>query len=124
MSIFDFSEEKEYLRKLVVAGYYDTKEAIEQIVDNDNELLALHYLSKANSYFVTLESYVRSKEDLYRNEYSQLVDAFTEIYKEALDCVRDNHSHQHTVIYFNEFKEKLYPVLGYVDSNLDLELNN
>lgn len=124
MSIFDFSEEKEYLRKLVVAGYYDTKGAIEQIVDNDNELLALHYLSKANSYFVTLESYVRSKEDLYRYEFTQVVKAFTEVYEESLDCVRDNHSHQHTLINFDQFKEKLHPVLGYVDSNLDLELNN
>ncbi|UXV31719.1 hypothetical protein PYH58_12085 [Mammaliicoccus sciuri] len=124
MSIFEMSEEKEYLRNLVVTGYYDTKKAIRQVVDNDNEILALHYLSKANSYFVTLESYVRSKEDLYRYEFIQAVDAFNNVYKEALNCVRDNHSHQHTVIYFNEFKEKLYPVLGYVDSNLDLELNN
>ncbi|WP_145437711.1 hypothetical protein [Staphylococcus haemolyticus] len=124
MSIFDISEEKEYLRKLVITGYYDTKKAIDLIVKNDNENLALHYLSKANSYFVTLESYVRSKEDLYRDEFVQATDVFNEIYKEALDCVQDNHSHQHTVIYFNQFKEKLYPVLGYVDSNIDLELNN
>lgn len=120
MSIFDISEEKEYLRKLIVTGYYDTRKAIDQIVDNDNEILALHYFSKANSYFVTLESYVRSKKDLYRDEFVQAVDAFTDVYKEALDCVRDNHSHQHTVIYFDRFKEKLYPVLGYVDSNIDL----
>lgn len=124
MSIFDISEEKEYLRKLVITGYYDTMKAIEQITDNDNEALALHYLSKANSYFVTLESYIRSKEDLYRDEFVQAVDAFGNVFKEALDCVRDNHSHQHTVIYFNQFKEKLYPVLGYIDSNLDLEINN
>lgn len=124
MSIFDISEEKEYLRKLVVTGYYDTKEAIDQIVDNRDGILALHYLSKANSYFETLESYIRSKEDLYRYEFVQAVDAFTEVYKEALDCVRNNHSHQHTIINFNQFKEKLYPVLGYIDSNLDLELNN
>ena len=124
MSIFDISEEKEYLRKLVINGYYDTKKAINLIVDNNNEFLALHYFSVANSYFVTLESYIRSKENLYRCEFVQAVDAFTEVYKEALDCVRDNHSHQHTLISFDYFKEKLYPVLGYVDSNLDLELNN
>lgn len=124
MSLFDISEEKEYLRKLVITGYFDTREAIDSIVDGKDEALALHYLSKANSYFVTLESYVRSKEDLYRHEFTQAVDTFTELYKEALDYIRDNHSHQHTVIYFDQFKEKLYPVLGYIDSNLDLKLNH
>lgn len=124
MSIFDFSEEKEYLKNLVVTGYVDTKKAISQIVEKDNGLLALHYLSKANSYFVTLESYVRSKEDLYRDEFVYAVEAFTQVYKEALDCVRDNHSHQHTLIYFYEFKNSLYPVLGYIDSHIDLENND
>ncbi|WP_088811456.1 hypothetical protein [Staphylococcus argenteus] len=124
MCIFDFSEEKEYLRKLVVTGYFDTKKAISQIVEKDNELLALHYLSKANSYFVTIESYVRNKEDLYRDEFVYAVEAFTQVYKEALDCVRDNHSHQHTLIYFDEFKHALYPVLGYIDSHIDLDIND
>ncbi|MGW7965301.1 hypothetical protein ACWEVA_03975 [Staphylococcus xylosus] len=120
----DISEEKEYLRKLVLNGYFDTRKAIDLIIDTNKEDLALHYFSKANSYFVSLESYVRSKEDLYRDEFVHAVDAFTEVYKEALDCVRDNHSHQHTVIYFNQFKEKLYSVSGCIDLNLDLELNN
>ncbi|MCM3071696.1 hypothetical protein M3559_03395 [Staphylococcus equorum] len=105
MSLFDISEEKEYLRKLVVTCYYDTKKAIDQVVNNDNEILALHYFSKANSCFATLESYIRSKEDLYRYEFVQAVDAFNEVYEEALDCVRDNHPHQHTVIYFNQLKK-------------------
>ncbi|REI31484.1 hypothetical protein [Staphylococcus felis] len=124
MNAFNFSEEQDYLKKLVLTGYFDTKKAIDQIVENDNEWLALHYLSKANSYFVTLESYIRSKENLYRYEFVQVIDAFTEVYKEALDCVRDNHSHQHTLIYFDNFKEKLYPVLSYVGSDLDLEIND
>ncbi|MBA8761751.1 hypothetical protein [Staphylococcus coagulans] len=124
MNAFNFSEEQDYLKKLVLTGYFDTKKAIDQIVENDNEWLALHYLSKANSYFVTLESYIRSKENLYRYEFVQVIDAFTEVYKEALDCVRDNHSHQHTLIYFDSFKEKLYPVLSYVGSGLDLEIND
>ncbi|UXR70264.1 hypothetical protein MUA26_03800 [Staphylococcus sp. IVB6246] len=123
MTTFNFSEEQEYLRKLAVTGYLDAKEAVDQLVENDNETLALQYLSKANSYFLTLESYVRSKENLYRSEFSQAVEAFTEVYKEALDCVRDNHSHQHTLIYFNQFKEKLYPVLGLVNSDIDLDLD-
>lgn len=124
MNAFNFSEEQDYLKKLVLTGYFDTKKAIDQIVENDNKWLALHYLSKANSYFVTLESYIRSKENLYRYEFVQVIDAFTEVYKEALDCVRDNHSHQHTLIYFDNFKEKLYPVLSYVGSDLDLEIND
>lgn len=89
--------------------------------DSDNELLALNFLSKANSYFLVLESHVISNKKLFCDEFIEVVDTFTAVYNEALDCVRDNHPHQHTVIYFNQFKESLKPALDLIDSDVDLE---
>ncbi|AMW98416.1 hypothetical protein [Rummeliibacillus stabekisii] len=119
----NMTEEKTYLRKLVTLGFSATKTSIKLISEGRYDL-ALHYLSKANTHFVALENYVYSKDEkIMREEFIDAVVAFNNFYEEVLTNIRTSHSHQHSFIYFDDFKRKLVPVVGLVDSNIDLELN-
>lgn len=127
MSDTPFNEKVQYLNQLVSRGFHASEQAVEIIKDLDkhNPLqnsLVLHYLSIANTAFNSFSVYSRSDDELIRDEFIEAVAWFEIFHDEVVTNIATDHSHQHSFIYFEDFKKKLYPVLQTLGSSIVLKL--
>ncbi|WP_139993638.1 hypothetical protein [Kurthia sp. Dielmo] len=127
MSDTPFNEKVQYLNQLVSRGFHASEQAVEIIKDLDkhNPLqnsLVLHYLSIANTAFNSFSVYSRSDDELIRDEFIEAVAWFEIFHDEVVTNIATNNSHQHSFIYFEDFKKKLYPALQTLGSSIALKL--
>ena len=104
------NEKVEQIKILIKDSYYASKEARDLVFkeyDNkQNQIIASSFINKAISLISAAKAiYYSDLENLERIEINEIFNQFDIFESEFMSNYSTDHSHQHTDIEFNQFKE-------------------
>jgi|AKZA01.1.fsa_nt_gi hypothetical protein len=103
MANYNLSEEQNtVLKTFFLNGFISAFHSHQELFNKkrDNLMIALSYLNEADSHFVASRVLCAN---LYFEEFQHTINKFILYSNEFKKCVRTDHSHQHTDIYFRDF---------------------
>ncbi|MGV2927180.1 hypothetical protein RW115_01165 [Macrococcus capreoli] len=117
----DVSEHIQYIRSNYSSGCSSTLEAMNALKENNNEL-ALHYFSLANTSFGIVDVFIHVNHEFHRSSFDKSYSKFKLVYEELIECLRNNHSFQHVWIYYEEFINSLYENFGHLNIDINMDI--